>query len=123
MLFPAGTGSESDMRHFTAKALSVAAIAFLAPTPAVQAHSWYPMACCGGSDCRPLPGSAVHEKAGVGYVIDIPGAKQSIIIPYGDARIKIIPAQFDDGETSHICTNAGLPDSLVICVFMPGRGT
>lgn len=43
--------------------LSLAVLGLLAFTHGALAHSWYPMNCCSGTDCAPVPCEAINEKA------------------------------------------------------------
>ena len=96
------------------------AVVYLFVKPAA-AHDWYAWNCCHDRDCRELPDGAVRETDG-GYVVSIPGRPEPVVIGYGDKRIKMVPAEHDDGQTFHICTTAGAADTMVLCLYTPGRG-
>ena len=44
------------------KYLITLAVLFLSIT-IVEAHSWYPLVCCGGQDCHPIPCQELIENA------------------------------------------------------------
>jgi hypothetical protein len=90
------------------------------------AHSWYPLSCCSGMDCIPIPESAVRETA-KGYVIVETGE----VIAHGDPRIKVTPPE-DLDQGYHWCrklsdggntyTGKTWKKGDTICLFVPGRG-
>lgn len=86
-----------------------------------EAHEFYSYNCCAGHDCRPLPDASVRETP-EGYVVTIPGRGHDVTLKYGDPRLHEIPPASDDGVTYHVCTTAGSPDGMVLCVYHPGRG-
>jgi hypothetical protein len=75
------------------------------------AHSWYPVKCCGGEDCRrvdsidPLPdGDAVFHAGSI-----------SVVVP---AEFMRLPSQDDH---AHICVyRIGSGEYRPRCVFVPG---
>jgi hypothetical protein len=90
------------------------------------AHSWYPLSCCSGMDCIPIPESAVRETA-KGYVIVETGE----VIAHGDPRIKVTPPEdLDQGyhwcrklsDGSNTYTGKSWKKGDTICLFVPGRG-
>jgi hypothetical protein len=79
-----------------------------------SAHSWYPMQCCGGQDCAPLPdGSVKFTKAG--WLITTTGET----IPFADT-------QQSQDEHFHRCRfDANNMSSATRhgCFFAPGAGS
>jgi hypothetical protein len=88
---------------------------------AALAHDWYSWQCCHDRDCRELPDGSVREDAS-GYIVTIPGRAEPVVLGYSDKRIKMVPAEHDDGRTFHICTTAGEASTMVLCLYTPGRG-
>ena len=98
---------------------------FLGLTLPAAAHEWYAWNCCHDRDCRPLPDGAVEEYVEGDrsfYVVSIPGRGEPVLMEQSDPRVKQVPIGHDDGQTFHICTTAGAPDTMVLCLYVPGRG-
>jgi hypothetical protein len=82
------------------------------------AHEWYPLTCCSGKDCMPVPPEAVRVTPD-GYVI----AKTGELLPWGDRRIKFTPPEQEDGKGYHWCRRlAGPNKDQTICLFVPQGG-
>jgi len=80
-----------------------------------NAHDWYPIECCSGTDCAPVEGIARHVPTGGG----IP--QMVVTSKHGTA---IIPQDFRAGESKdqrmHVCmrqSEIGTWD--VMCLFFP----
>ena len=71
-------------------------------TVLIAVHNWYPMECCGGADCRPVPDGVVRElKDGV-VVRGFP------MLSHTDPRLR----WSEDGE-DHVCSRG----PSLFCVF------
>jgi hypothetical protein len=76
----------------------------------VNAHSWYPVRCCGGQDCRkvdkidflPDGGMVMH----VGYM--------EVVVP------SKFPKQPSQDANAHVCVSIATGTYVPVCVFMPG---
>lgn len=95
----------------------VLALTFARCAPPAYAHDapsgWtYPLACCSGFDCRPVPADWIEERR-EGFRIVVTGE----VIPMDDGRVRHSP----DGEF-HWCSVAGSDDGRTICLFVPPRG-
>jgi len=75
-------------------------------------HSWYPMECCGGKDCRPA--DTVERKADGSFEVRV--GKDTFSIPESFERR---PSQ--DGNY-HICYGRLFDAApFVSCFFIPGE--
>lgn len=110
-------GLLSRIAAFAALAAAYGLVCHLMLTFRVAAHEapagWsYPVSCCSGLDCRPVPPAFVEERAG--GVTLMPSGER---IAEGDPRLKDSP----DGEF-HWCTVAGSDTGRTLCLFRPHRG-
>lgn len=87
---------------------------------AAFAHSFYDANCCSDRDCRPLEWEWVKTTP-EGYWISEPGALAPAFVPFGDKRIRPSPAE-DLEQRFHICTQGGLPNGRVLCLYVPTGG-
>ena len=90
----------------------ILAALFLIASPAV-AHEWYPVACCSGIDCEPIPQDYIHETA-AGWEISTfcsmfrPTVCAKGFVKRGDEQASM------DGRY-HLCFNS----LKIICFFVP----
>jgi hypothetical protein len=83
----------------------------LPTTERVNAHSWYPLRCCGGYDCRKVDKIDVLPD---GSMIMHAGAVE-VVVPRNFIRE---PSQDSD---AHVCAIPLVPGTYVpVCVFLPG---
>jgi len=81
-------------------------------TPAL-AHSWYPAACCSGTDCEPLPIENISESKD-GWTINFcSNTRPGLCIANGFVKRGQEKISQDGGY--HVCFNA----SRIICFFTP----
>ena len=70
-----------------------------------ESHSWYESACCGGTDCAPVPdGVVVNTKEGVmvaGFGL----------LSYTDPRLR-----WSRDDHDHVCASHDLPPKLH-CIY------
>ena len=93
------------MRHILSLAVLVAALAVACPS---QAHDWYPIQCCSGQDCGPVPPGAVKRTPG-GWLLP-----SGHTLPYDDARVKPLPK----GQVGvHVCETQDA-QRRPICLFI-----
>lgn len=95
--------------HF-ALPLTLAALALLAQARA-SAHSWYPIECCSGFDCRPVAQTMVRLTATGWFVVET-----GETIPFSRARLS------PDGRF-HRCSPGGRPHARTICLFVPATSS
>lgn len=100
---------------------------------AAQAHDWYSglqneknEACCGGSDCGPLPDGVVREVPG-GFQVDYEGAlpvgtERIVSLHQFVSRVRAKPSKEDDGRY-HACAVGTMKSGFdARCFFYPNRG-
>jgi len=91
------------------KAVLILLATLLGPMPS-HAHSWYPISCCSGQDCKRVDKIEPMEDGSMRMEV---GAI-TVVVPRGFA---LQPSQ--DGD-AHICIYAGREGQyLPRCVFMP----
>ncbi len=86
--------------------LFAAMVPFIGPA---QAHSWYPMECCGGQDCHEtdmvteMPDGSARVQAG----------KDTMIVPRGFKRRPSQDAHY------HVCYGELHGSIVIYCFFQP----
>jgi hypothetical protein len=81
----------------------------------------YPTDCCNGSDCAPIPTSAVEELPEGSVVVKVTGEK---FWPPHHPRASAMEREWrwSQDQDFHRCANPENPRGRTYCLFVPGRG-
>lgn len=95
--------------------LSLSALALAGMMTTAWAHSWYPVRCCSGDDCQPLPIEAVTEVDG-GWRIDLVDPVHGEVHEF----VPVSAAEPSRDGNYHACFRpAGYVVDRIRCLFVP----